>query len=252
MHLADLSSSSVSKPAAHTHVLAVDDDPSVRQLLTDYLGDYGIRVSGAASGAEMHEILASTTVDLVILDLALPGEDGLQIARDLRAWSAMPIIVVTARTEEADRVMTLELGADDYVIKPFSPRELLARIRAVLRRSRSLADAAAKVRTYRFAGWELNIRLRKLVSPIGNSLSLSIGEFNLLVAFLSAPRRVLTREQLLEMSRLRSEEVYDRSIDVQVARLRRKLLLDRTSPGLIVTERRIGYKLQADVEVGLI
>jgi two-component system, OmpR family, response regulator len=234
------------------HVLAVDDDPSVRELISAYLPDYDIRVSAVATGGDMIAVLARDTVDLVLLDLRLRGEDGMQIARDLRTRSKVPIIILTGRQEEADRVMGLELGADDYLTKPFSPRELLARIRALLRRTRmheTLADAVASVRAYRFAGWELNLRLRRLTSPKGEVVALRNGEFNLLLAFLSAPQRVLGREQLLDRSRLHNAEVYERSIDVQVGRLRRKIEVDATAPQMLMTERGAGYVFRADVDV---
>jgi two-component system, OmpR family, response regulator len=239
-------------PPPAAHVLAVDDDPMVRQMITDYLGDYEMRVTAVATGREMADVLARESIDLLVLDLRLPGEDGLQIARQLRERSAsLPIIILTARKDEADRVMSLELGADDYLTKPFSPRELLARIRALLRRSRlqeSPSDALAKVRLYRFAGWELNVRLRRLASPAGDDVAISNGEFNLLVAFLSAPQRVLAREQLLDLTRVHNAEVFDRSIDVQVGRLRRKIEPDDHSPRLIITERGAGYRLAVSVE----
>jgi two-component system, OmpR family, response regulator len=239
-------------PPPAAHVLAVDDDPMVRQMITDYLGDYEMRVTAVATGREMADVLARESIDLLVLDLRLPGEDGLQIARQLRERSAsLPIIILTARKDEADRVMSLELGADDYLTKPFSPRELLARIRALLRRSRlqeSPSDALAKVRLYRFAGWELNVRLRRLASPAGDDVAISNGEFNLLVAFLSAPQRVLAREQLLDLTRVHNAEVFDRSIDVQVGRLRRKIEPDDDSPRLIITERGAGYRLAVSVE----
>ena len=234
------------------HVLAVDDDPSVRQLITTYLGDYDMRVTAVTSEREMSEVLAREPVDLVVLDLRLPGEDGMQIARNLRERSKLPIIILTGRHEEADRVMGLELGADDYLTKPFSPRELLARIRALLRRTRmhaSVAEVVANIRAYRFAGWELNLRLRRLVAPEGHVVALRNSEFTLLVAFLASPQRVLAREQLLELSHLHSAEVYDRSIDVQVGRLRRKIEADAKAPRLIVTERGAGYLFNAAVEV---
>ena len=211
---------------APIHVLAVDDDPSVRQMIADYLGDNDIKVTVIGTGREIARAMARETIDLVILDLKLPGEDGMQIARQLRADSDIPIIMLTGRKDEADRVMGLELGADDYLTKPFSPRELLARIRALLRRSRAketVADGLARIRAYRFAGWELNVRLRRLKSPQGEIVPTTNSEFNLLVAFLAAPERVLSREQLLELSRLHNDEVYDRSVDVQVGRLRKKI-----------------------------
>jgi two-component system OmpR family response regulator len=235
-----------------THVLAVDDDPSVRDLITTYLGDYDMRVTAVPGEQEMAKVLAREAVDLVLLDLRLKGEDGMDIARRLRADSKLPIIILTGRQDDADRVMGLELGADDYLTKPFSPRVLLARIRALLRRTRmheTLADTVANVRAYRFAGWDLNLRLRRLTDPDGRAVPLRNGEFNLLIAFLSAPQRVLAREQLLDLSRLHNAEVYDRSVDVQVGRLRRKMEADPRAPVLIVTERGAGYVFKAAVEV---
>jgi two-component system, OmpR family, response regulator len=233
------------------HVLAIDDDPSVRQMIADYLGDNDIQVTALASGRTVAEVMARHTIDLLILDLKLPGEDGMQIARHLRAESDVPIIMLTGRKDEADRVMGLELGADDYLTKPFSPRELLARIRALLRRSRThetVADGLARVRAYRFAGWELNVRLRRLTSPHGETVPITNSEFNLLVAFLAAPQRVLSREQLLDSSRLHNDEVYDRSIDVQVGRLRKKIEPRGTQTRLIRTERGAGYVFTAVVQ----
>jgi len=238
-------------PATTTtaHVLAVDDDPSVRQMIADYLSDNEVRVTTLASGREIAEVMARETIDLLVLDLRLPGEDGMQIARKLREESDLPIIMLTGRKDEADRVMGLELGADDYLTKPFSPRELLARIRALLRRSRAqetVADGLAKIRAYRFAGWELNVRVRRLTTPAGETVALTNSEFNLLAAFLAAPQRVLSRDQLLSFSRLHNDEVYDRSIDVQVGRLRKKLV--PADAELIRTERGAGYVFTATVE----
>jgi DNA-binding response OmpR family regulator len=232
-------------------VLAVDDDPSVRQMIADYLGDNDIRVTVLPDGREIAAVLARDVIDLVILDLKLPGEDGMQIARSLRAESDIPIIMLTGRKEEADRVMALELGADDYLTKPFSPRELLARIRALLRRAHgheTIADGLAKIRAYRFAGWELNVRLRRLTAPDGENVPITNSEFNLLVAFLAAPKRVLSREQLLDLSRLHNDEVYDRAIDVQIGRIRRKMEQVGAGGGLIRTERGAGYVFTAEVE----
>ena len=236
---------------APIHVLAVDDDPSLRQMIADYLGDNDVQVTAVAAGREIAEVMVRQTIDLVILDLKLPGEDGMQIARGLRAESDVPIIMLTGRKDEADRVMGLELGADDYLTKPFSPRELLARIRALLRRSRAketVADELARIRAYRFAGWELNVRLRRLKSPQGEIVPTTNSEFNLLVAFLAAPQRVLSREQLLELSRLHNDEVYDRSVDVQVGRLRKKIEPTGGRAQLIRTERGAGYVFTAAVE----
>jgi DNA-binding response OmpR family regulator len=189
----------------------------------------------------------------VVLDLRLPDGDGLTLARQLRERAPVPVILLTGRADEADRVMGLELGADDYVTKPFSTRELLARIRAVLRRYQQ-AHAAVderrdeRRRAFRFAGWELNLKTRRLTAPDGRRLELSHNEFSLLVAFCSAPQRVLTRDQLLDLSRLHNAEVYDRTVDVQVLRLRRKIEADHARPELIVTERGAGYRLATPVE----
>jgi two-component system OmpR family response regulator len=235
------------------HVLAVDDDPSVRQMIADYLGDNDIRVTALAGGREIPEVMAREVVDLVVLDVRMPNEDGMEIARRLRAESpGLPIVMLTGRKEEADRVMGLELGADDYLTKPFSPRELLARIRALLRRSRvqeTVAEGLQKVRAYRFAGWELNVRLRRLTSPGGQVVPLTNTEFNLLAAFLAAPQRILSRDQLLGLSRLHNDEVYDRSIDTQVGRLRRKLESPPKNREVIRTERGAGYIFTADIEI---
>lgn len=234
------------------HILAVDDDPAVRQMIVDFLGDNDIRVTAVASGKEIADTMARDTIDLVVLDLRLPGEDGMDIARKLREASpCLPIIMLTGRKDEADRVMGLELAADDYLTKPFSPRELLARIRALLRRSRaqqSVPDGLRNIRAYRFAGWELNVGLRRLVAPGDVNVGLTNTEFNLLVAFLAAPERVLSRDQLLTLSRLHNDEVYDRSIDTQILRLRRKLTLG-TGAELIHTERGAGYTFTAPVEI---
>jgi DNA-binding response OmpR family regulator len=242
----------MSVQAAAAHVLAVDDDPSVRQMIVDYLGDNEMRVTAVASGREIADVMARETIDLLVLDLRLPGEDGMQIARRLREESGLPIIMLTGLKDEADRVMGLELGADDYLTKPFSPRELLARIRALLRRARAqetVADGLQKIRAYRFAGWELNVRLRRLMTLSGDIVVLTNTEFNLLAAFLAAPSRVLSRDQLLGRSRLHNDEVYDRSIDVQVGRLRKKIQPDDAQPPLIKTERGSGYVFTAAVEV---
>jgi DNA-binding response OmpR family regulator len=234
------------------HVLAVDDDPSIRQMIADYLGDNDIRVTALERGSQIEQAMACDLMDLLLLDLKLPGEDGMTIAQSIRAKSDIPIIILTGRRDEADRVMGLELGADDYLVKPFSPRELLARIRALLRRSRiheTVADSLARIRAYRFSGWELSVRLRRLTSPRGHPVTLTNSEFNLLVAFLAAPRRVLSREQLLGLSRLHDDEVYDRSIDVQVGRLRKKFDSDGVDVALIRTERGAGYVFTAQVEI---
>lgn len=242
-------SSTHSRPAPH--VLVVDDDPAVRELLCEYLAENDVRVTAVASGTAMTEVLDTQAIDLVLLDLRLPGEDGMQLARTLRERASVPIVLLTGKKDEADRVMGLELGADDYVTKPFSPRELLARIRAVLRRYQvqaTLPERDNTRRAYRFAGWELNLRTRRLITPEGQTLELSNGEFSLLAAFCAAPQRVLSRDQLLSMSRLHEAEVYDRTIDVQILRLRRKIEAEPSRPRFIVTQRGAGYVFDAPVE----
>src|SRR5882672_6744721 len=239
--------------AQQLHILVVDDDPAMRQLVSGYLQENALRVTAVATGAEMAQALGERAINLVVLDLRLASEDGMQLARKLREESAVPIIIVTGKKDEADRVMGLELGADDYVTKPFSPRELLARIRAVLRRYQTAREVLPQKddrrRAYRFAGWELNLGSRRLTSPEGSRIELSLGEFNLLQAFCAAPQRVLSREQLLDLSRLNGAEVYDRSVDVQILRLRRKIEPDHARPQYIRTERGVGYVFSVPVEV---
>jgi two-component system OmpR family response regulator len=232
------------------HVLVVDDDLAIRQLVDEYLGRNDFRVSAAVDGAGFAAALRSQVLDLVLLDLRLPGEDGMQLLRELRAESQIPVIILTGRTEEADRVMGLELGADDYLTKPFSPRELLARIRTVLRRTHAGKEVhgAPVCRAYRLPGWELNLRTRRLIGADGASVSLSNGEFNLLAALLATANRVVTRDQLIELSRRYDNEVYDRAIDVQILRLRRKIEADPAEPRIIVTERGVGYRVAVAVE----
>jgi two-component system, OmpR family, response regulator len=234
------------------HVLALDDDPDVRRLVSDYLGENDMRVTTVATGRELGEVMAREMIDVVLLDLRLPDDDGLKIAQKLREESSVPILMLTGRAAEADRVMGLEMGADDYLTKPFSNRELLARVRALLRRAKfqaTVVDALARVRAYRFAGWELNVRLRKLKSPDGRMVEITNGEFRLLTAFLASAQRVLTRTQLLDLSRLYNDEVYDRAIDLQIMRLRRKLEKDPTEPEFIKTERGEGYVFAVPVEL---
>jgi two-component system, OmpR family, response regulator len=230
------------------HILIVDDDADVRRLVEDYLAQFNLRVSGAADGPAMRTALAHSVIDLVLLDLNLPDEDGMDIARTLRASSAIPIVMLTSRDDDVDRIMGLELGADDYLTKPFKPRELLARIRAVLRRTQSQPVAAGQgPKAFRFAGWELDLRTRRLTSTDGEKVELTPAEFGLLNAFLGAPQRILSREQLLELSRY-GDDVFDRSIDVQILRLRRKLEPNPSRPDLIETERGAGYFLNARVD----
>ena len=233
------------------HILVVDDDPQIRELLQEYLTQNELRVSLTSTGKEMSAALTEHAIDLVVLDLRLAGEDGMTLARKLREESAIPVIMLTGVRDEADRIMGLELGADDYLTKPFSPRELLARIRTVLRRTKGAALTEARqtdVRAYRFAEFELNLRTRRLTKQPGQRLELTNGEFNLLAALLAAPQRILTRDQLLEASRVYDNEVYDRSIDVQVLRLRRKIESDPSQPQYILTERGVGYSFSAPVQ----
>ena len=232
------------------HVLVIDDDAAIRELVGEYLAQHDFRVSAAATGTQLLDELRARVVDLVLLDLRLPGEDGMQLLRQLRAQSQLPVIILTGRAEEADRVMGLELGADDYLTKPFSPRELVARIRTVLRRAHAGHEAhgAPVCRAYRIPGWELNLRTRKLRATDGREVGLSNGEFNLLAALLATANRVVSREHLIEMSRRYDNEVYDRAIDVQILRLRRKIEPNPAEPEIIVTERGAGYRIAVPVE----
>jgi two-component system, OmpR family, response regulator len=237
--------------AVSPHVLAVDDDPIIREAVGDYLGNHDFRVTTVADGRSMQTVLAQEVVDLVVLDLRLQAEDGMALARRLRDDSAIPIIMLTGRGEEADRVMGLELGADDYLTKPFSPRELVARIRAVLRRRRPEVQQGRPegIRAYRFDGWELNLNTRRLMNPCGEVVPLSNGEFSLLVVLLGAPNRTLSRDQLLDMSRLHGDDVYNRSVNTQIMRLRRKLEVEPGKPSCIRTERGAGYLFGVPVEI---
>src|ERR1700729_1605461 len=214
------------------HIVVVDDDETGRQLVDEYLAQNDFRVTRAEGGTQLMSVLGAQVVDLVLLDLRLRGEDGMQLLRQLRAESQVPVIILTGRTEEADRVMGLELGADDYLTKPFSPRELLARIRTVLRRTQISQDARGTrvCRAYRIPGWELNLRTRRLTAADGGDVTLSNGELNLLAALLATGNRVVSRDQLIEMSRRYDNEVYDRAIDVQVLRLRRKIEANPSEP----------------------
>src|SRR5687767_14055337 len=222
------------RAAVEAHILVVDDDVAIRDLIREYLTENDFKVSVAESGADMDRVLGAEVVDLVLLDLKLPDEDGLAIARRLRESLDLPIIILTGRKEEVDRVMGLELGADDYVTKPFSQRELLARVKAVLRRTegKRAKRRGETVRAYKFTGWELNTGTRKLRAPDGRPVELTNSEYSLLVAFLKSPQRILSRDQLLEASRLH-DDIYDRSIDVQILRLRRKVEESPNQPKLI-------------------
>jgi len=225
------------------HVLSVDNDPTVRNLLVDYLGQNGLRVTAVSDGSSMEAVLADQVVDLIVLEPRLKSEDGMVLAFNLRSRSAIPLIMLSGRAEEADRVMGLELGADAYLTKPFRPRELLARIRSILRRRSAQVPQGRPdgVRAYRFDGWELNLGTRRLAHSSGQQVSLGNHEFNLLVVLLGSPQRILTRGQLLDFSRLYNDEIYDRSVDVQIMRLRRKLENDPAQPRYIKTQRGAGY-----------
>lgn len=241
----------------HTpHILIVDDDREIRDLLGRFLVKHGYRVSAAVDGREMWKALDDRAIDLIVLDVMLPGDDGLALCRQLRADSTLPIIMLTAMGEEVDRIVGLEMGADDYLAKPFNPRELLARIKAVLRRTASLAPVAAENggagggggRLLVFEGWTMRLDQRVLISPDGVLVPLSTGEFDLLMAFASHPQRVLSRDQLLDLARGRDAQPFDRSIDVQVSRLRRKIEADPGDPALIKTVRGGGYLFTPKVE----
>jgi len=232
------------------HILVVDDDREIRDLLGRFLVKHGMRVTAARDGAGMMEALDQWRIDLVVLDLMMPGEDGLSLTRRLRGQGhSVPIVMLTAMGEDADRIVGLEMGADDYLAKPFNPRELLARIKAVLRRAATPAPAAAAKlgARLRFAGWTLDSATRDLLSPQGVVVSLSAGEYDLLQAFVDHPRRVLSRDQLLDLARGRAAVPFDRSIDIQVSRLRRKLGDDAKEPQLIKTVRSGGYLFTAEV-----
>ena len=229
------------------HILIVDDDREIRDLLSRFLVKHGMRVSGARDGVEMMKALDERGIDLVVLDLMLPGEDGFTLCRRLRAEAATPVIMLTAMGEETDRIVGLEMGADDYLPKPFNPRELLARIKAVLRRTQAAAPAPAGERPVRFAGWSLEPGARRLTAPDGRDVALSTGEYELLYAFVTHPRRVLSRDQLLDLARGRAAAPFDRSIDIQVMRLRRKIETDPQEPQLIKTVRGGGYIFAVEV-----
>ncbi|HDZ8964899.1 response regulator [Aeromonas dhakensis] len=232
-----------------THILVVDDHSEIRDLLKRFLEQHGLRVSCARDGKEMKRLLEEREFDLLVLDLMMPGEDGLTLCRELRAKSSLPIIMLTAMGEETDRIIGLEMGADDYLAKPFNPRELLARIKAVMRRTQVELQpvAEALTRDLRFDRWLLDINRRELVDEEGVGLSLSTAEFDLLRVFLERPQRVLSRDQLLDLARGREAVAFDRAIDTLVSRLRRKLERDPKNPELIKTIWGGGYLFAADV-----
>ena len=233
------------------HILVVDDQKEICDVVQEYLTGEGYRVSTAHDGNGMRRVLGQHHVDLVILDLMLPGEDGLTLARSLRNESGIGIIILTGRGETVDRIIGLEMGADDYLPKPFHLRELLARVKSVLRRVQSrVGEPGQPVRTNaRFAGWSLDLSSRELLSPAGQQVRLTTGEFDLLAAFVNNPNQVLSRDRLLDLARNREAGPFDRTIDVQVGRLRRKLEDDPQNPSLIKTVRGSGYIFTPAVEM---
>lgn len=232
-----------------TQLLIVDDDREIRTLLADYLQTHGYRCLMAADGNAMWDQLQKNSIDLIVLDLNLPGDDGLVLCRNLRAKSAIPVIMLTARGEPLDRILGLEMGADDYLPKPFEPRELLARIRSVLRRSAAQDQRSTdKVQFLRFAGWTLDLIARHLIDPNEMVVVLSGAEFRMLKIFLEHPNHVLNRDQLLNMTQGRDADPFDRSIDIQISRIRQKLGEDARAPQIIKTVRNGGYVLAVTVE----
>jgi two-component system, OmpR family, response regulator len=232
-------------------ILVVEDDHAMRRMVVDYLEDHNMRGLAASGQQELVRHFAAGDPDLIVLDLRLDQEDGLDLLREIRSRSDVPVIIITGdRRDEIDRVVGLELGADDYITKPFSLRELLARIRAVLRRQEAARVAPQRdpeLRRSKFGGWQLDRRVRRLVDPSGCQVSLTKGEYALLTAFLDAPQRPLSREQLLQATRVH-EDIFDRSIDVQILRLRRKLEPDPSTPQIIRTERGVGYTFTLPVQ----
>jgi two-component system, OmpR family, response regulator len=238
--------------AARTQVLIVDDDHDIRSLLSEFLQRNEVRAFQAADGAEMWAVLESESIDLIVLDLNLPGEDGLTLCRRLRDYSHCPIIMLTAKTSPIDRIIGLETGADDYVCKPFEPLELLSRVRSVMRRAKLSAAGAnvvgEPVKLF-FSGWVLDLTSRHLLNPQGVVISLSGAEFRLLKIFLDRPNRILNRDQLMDILHGREASAFDRSIDLQISRLRQKIEQDSKTPEILKTVRNEGYILAAQVRV---
>lgn len=232
------------------HLLLVEDERSIREPLAAFLGNNGYRVTQAADADAAREALAGYAIDCVISDIMMPGEDGLSLTRHIRATSEIPVILLTAKSEETERIIGLEMGADDYVVKPFSPRELLARIKVILRRagSGSAHQRAPDQQSYGFGGWVLKAGERTLVDRDGVSVALSTGEYQLLLALVTHPQQVLSRDQLLDLTRGREASAFDRAIDNQVSRLRRKIESDPKTPELIKTVWGGGYTLATDVK----
>jgi two-component system OmpR family response regulator len=233
--------------AAPTRILLVDDEPTLREPLAGYLGRQGFAVREAASAAEARALLLNETPDLVLLDVMMPGEDGLSLCRHLTESKELPVILLTAKGEAMDRIVGLEIGADDYVVKPFEPRELVARIKRVLRRATRTGPSPEEDAIYEFEGWRLDPIKRRLTDPEGAVVPISAAEFRLLCAFVTHPRQVLDRDRLLDMVQGREAHLFDRAVDNQVSRLRRKIEDDSREPRLIQTVRGGGYVLAADV-----
>ena len=238
--------------ASNGHILVVDDHQDIRDLVAGLLVKEGYRVSAAADGRQMRRQLLGSCVDLIVLDLMFPGEDGLSLCRDLRAMTNIPVVMLTAKGDEFDRVLGLEMGADDYLTKPFGGRELIARIRAVLRRTRSIAtgNGGSRASVWRFDRWTFDTSTRSLKSANDALLSLSTAEFNLLRVFVERPQIVLTRDQLLDLTRGRESEFIDRSIDTRISRLRRKIEENPQNPVILKTVWGDGYVFAADVSRG--
>ena len=225
------------------HILVVDDDARIRQMLLRYFEEEGYRVTAVAEGRAMRESLQRHAIDIILLDLVLPGEDGLALARDVRSRSDVPIIMLTGRDDVVDRIVGLEVGADDYVAKPFHLRELLARLRTVLRRRQPAAAPArdGEVDVFHFEGWRLDLSRRQLMTSEGSEIALTTGEFDILAVMARHPGRVFSRETLMDLTRGRTLEAFDRTIDAQVARLRKKVERDLKKPTLIKSVRGVGY-----------
>ena len=233
--------------AGEPHVLIVDDERDILDPLASYLSKNGFRVSKARDAAGAREILAAHSIDIALIDIMMPGEDGLSLTGFIHATSKIPVILLTAKAEETDRIVGLELGADDYVTKPFSPRELVARIKAVLRRTSDDRVKAPDAEAYAFGDWVLKTGERELVDQEGRAVPLSTGEYNLVLAFVTHPKRVLTRDQLLDLSQGRELGAFERSIDNHISRLRRKIEADPRDPKLVKTVWGGGYMLAAEV-----
>jgi DNA-binding response OmpR family regulator len=235
------------------HILVVDDDPRIRQMLTRYFEQEGYRVSTAADGAAMRAHLSARPVDVILLDVVLPGRDGLAIAREIRAKSDVGIIMLTGRGEVVDRVVGLEVGADDYIAKPFHLREVLARVKSLVRRRKPMPEPVVRSDgrcedVIRFDGWLLDTTRRRLVSPSGKEVALTSGEFDLLAALAKHPGRVFSRETLMERTRGHAMKAFDRTIDAQIARLRKKIERDPKSPTIVKSVRAVGYVFTATVD----